>query len=244
MAKPQASFFLVFAFAVFSITLTAVFVALVVSAKPRGERSATTRKWALLTASGAAAWLASTWWVAAIGVIADFDRRPPPLMLLLLAVAVVSSAIALSPLGSRLALGLPLATLVAFQSFRFPLELLMHRAATEGVMPEQMSYSGRNFDILTGISAIVVAIALARGATPRLAYAWNIAGALLLANILIVAVVSTPIFAAFGQDRLNTWVAYPPFVWLPTVMVVCAISGHLLVWKALRWAGRSGGSGR
>ena len=38
----------------------------------------------------------------------------------------------------------------------------MHRAATEGVMPMQMSYSGQNLDIVSGVTAIVVAWMMAR----------------------------------------------------------------------------------
>jgi hypothetical protein len=30
------------------------------------------------------------------------------------------------------------------------------------------------------------------------------------------------------------FVLYPPFVWLPTVMVAAALMGHLLVWRKLR----------
>ena len=181
--------------------------------------------------------MALTATVAESGVLTEFDRRPPPLMLLLLAVAAMSIAIAWSPLGTRLVRGIPLAALVAFQGFRLPLELLMHRAYTEGVMPEQMSYSGRNFDIVTGVTAIIVAVLIQRGIAGRAVVSmWNVLGAALLANILFVAVASTPIFAAFGPDRLNTWVAYPPFVWLPTVMVVLAISGHLLIWRKLATA--------
>jgi hypothetical protein len=244
---PQASPFLVGAFIVFSVALAAAFVLLVAWAGARThEPRATTWRWTGLVACAATPWMALTWLAAESGALAQFDRRPPPFAFLFLSVLVVSAAIALSPLGARLARGAPLAALVGFQSFRLPLELLMHRAADEGVMPPQMSYSGWNFDIVTGASAIAVAIALHRGASPRLALAWNVMGALLLANILLIALVSTPIVAAFGQDRLNTWVAYPPFIWLPTVMVVLAISGHLVIWLALRagGAGRPRGSGR
>ena len=208
------------------------------------EPRATSVRWVFLTAAAAAIWMALTWFAAASGVLARFDRRPPPFMFLFLSVLAVSAAIAFSPLGTRLARGAPLAALVGFQSFRLPLEMLMHRAAEEGVMPVQMSYSGWNFDIVTGASAIMVAIALQRGVSPRLAAVWNVVGALLLANILAIAIASLPIVAAFGQDRLNTWVAYPPFVWLPAVMVVAAMSGHLVVWRALGWSGGSGRSGR
>ena len=58
-------------------------------------------------------------------------------------------------------------------------------------------------------------------------------GSILLFNIIVVAVRSAPIFAAYGQDRLNTWVAYAPFVWLPGVLVPAALLGHLLLWRKL-----------
>jgi hypothetical protein len=50
----------------------------------------------------------------------------------------------------------------------------------------------------------------------------------------VIAVVSTPLIQAFGPGRLNTWVAHPPYVWLPAVMVLVAWSGHLVIWRALR----------
>ena len=43
-----------------------------------------------------------------------------------------------------------------------------------------------------------------------------------------------PMFHRFGMDRLNVWVADPPFVWLPTVMVLTALAGHLLMFRKLR----------
>ena len=145
-----------------------------------------------------------------------------------------------SPLGSLLVRGLPLWFLVGSQVFRFPLELLMHRAFTEGVMPEQMSYSGQNWDILTGISAGVLGWWLARRPVPRwVVGAWNLGGLVLLVNIVTVAVVSTPIFRWFGDDRLNTFVTFVPFVWLPTVLVTAALMGHVLVWRKLHAEHRS-----
>jgi hypothetical protein len=61
-----------------------------------------------------------------------------------------------------------------------------------------------------------------------------VAGLALLINVVTIAIVSTPRFAYFGADRLNVWVTYPPFVWLPAVMVVAALAGHLLILRALR----------
>ena len=185
-------------------------------------------------ALGTIAWLAVTWLAAASGVLGRFDAFPPPFAGFLLALIVVGVGVACSPIGTRLVRGLPLWALVGYQVFRFPLELLMHRASTEGIMPVQMSYSGRNYDILTGISAGLLGWWLARRPVPRwVVGAWNLGGFALLLNIVAVAVASTPIFRWFGDDRLNTFVAYPPFVWLPAVLVTAALMGHVLVWRRL-----------
>ena len=54
----------------------------------------------------------------------------------------------------------------------------------------------------------------------------------LLVNVVTVAILSTPRFRYFGDDQLNVWVTYPHrFVWLPAVMVLAALAGHLLVFR-------------
>jgi hypothetical protein len=63
--------------------------------------------------------------------------------------------------------------------------------------------------------------------------AWNVLGLALLGNVVTIAILSTPLFRYFGDDRLNVWVTYPPFVWLPAVMVLAALAGHLLIFRAV-----------
>ena len=237
MPPPQASAFLINGFVVLTLLVTAGVVWNVYLAG-RGLQESLARTWMFTVAAaiGTAGWLALTWWVASTGVLADFERRPPPVLLLVVAILSVSTLVAFTRYGTRFVDGLPLWILVIGQVFRLPLELLMHRAADEGVMPQQMTYTGWNFDIITGVTAMPVAWLLARGYphARSIATAWNVLGALLLANIVLLAVVSTPLVAAFGPDRLNTWVAFPPFIWLPAMMVVCAITGHLVIARKLR----------
>jgi hypothetical protein len=180
------------------------------------------------------AWLLATALVAASGALRRFDATPPPFAVLAFAIGIVGIAVPCSSLGTLLIRGLPLRALVGFQVFRFPLELLMHRTFVEGLMPVQMSYSGQNYDIVSGITAGALALWPGLGRVPRWVVAfWNILGFVLLVNIVTVAVVSTPLFRWFGNERLNTFVTYPPFVWLPTVLVVAALMGHILVWRRL-----------
>ena len=197
--------------------------------------------------TGALIWLSVVLGLAASGVLAQWERRPPPFILVAASIGVLGIVIARSSVGDRLARGLPLASLVGLQAFRLPLELLMHQTAVAGVMPEQMSYSGRNFDIITGITALLLAIGLRTGRPPQsLVMAWNVMGLILLANIVTVAILSTPQFAVFGStpDRVNTFVTRVPYVLLPTVMVLAAWAGHLIVFRAMRRGGNtSPGSG-
>ena len=111
----------------------------------------------------------------------------------------------------------------------------MHRAYVEGLMPVQMSYSGRNFDIVTGITALALGAWLATGRDlARLVLAWNTLGVVLLANILIVALLSAPTpFRVFMNEPANVWITHAPWVWLPTVMVFAAVFGHVVVYRRL-----------
>ena len=54
-------------------------------------------------------------------------------------------------------------------------------------------------------------------------------GSVLLVNIVAIAIASTPRFAWFGTEQMNTFVAYPPFVWLPAIVVAAAINGDISV---------------
>jgi len=202
------------------------------------RHSGATRKASMQAAAfavtAALLWLAVTWAAAKSGIFHNWDRTPPPFALLVLAILLLSAAIAFSPLGRRLAQWIPLWALVAVQAFRLPLELAMHAMYTRGVMPQQMSYSGRNFDIVTGATAIIVSALVWSGrGGRRLVAAWNGLGLLLLINVVIVAILGTPRFRYFGDDALNTWVFDAPFVWLPAVMVLAALAGHLVIFRAL-----------
>lgn len=230
-----ASAFVTAGFVILPLLVTTAFVLGSVWADRRlGTTAALRRRHALGVGAGTLAWLVVTLLAASSGLLRRFDAVPPPFAGLVLAVIAVGIAVPCSPLGTRLSRGLPLWALVGFQVFRFPLELLMHRAYVEGLMPVQMSYSGRNYDIVTGISAGLLACWLAWGRVPRwVVAAWNALGFVLLVNIVTIALVSTPRLRWFGDDRVNTFVAYPPFVWLPAVLVTAALVAHILVWRTL-----------
>jgi hypothetical protein len=223
-------------FIVIPVVLAATLVWATLTAWRRsGASESASRRTAVIVAIDTAAWMALTWVAAMSGILQQWDRRPPPFLFMPIGVLGVSLILACGGVGARIARYIPLWALVAIQGFRFPLELAMHALVARGIMPTHMSYSGRNFDIVTGITAIVVALLVKTGyAGHRLVSAWNVLGLALLVNVVTVAIASTPMFRAFGDDRVVTFVAFPPFVWLPAVMVVAALAGHLVIFRALR----------
>lgn len=186
------------------------------------------KSWVVLLAG--AAWLLLTAGLARAGVLADFSTVPPRIGLLLFPALLFTVFLGFSSFGDRLSL-LPLSFLIGFQAFRIPIELLIHRAVAEGIAPQQMTWNGMNWDILSGISALLLFPFANR--IPRWGLlAWNTLALALLLWIVGVAVLSFPgAFQRLKPD--NVWVAYFPFVWLPAVAVTSALLGHVVLYRRL-----------
>lgn len=169
------------------------------------------------------------------GILGQWNRTPPPMVLMLLACFAITVVFAFSRIGEEMATTLSYAALIGAQAFRFPLELWMQHASAERAIPRQMTYSGSNLDIVSGLTAMVVAAVAARGLAPRwLLTGWNALGSLLPLNVIVIAVRSMPMIRAYGPFRMNARVADAPFVWLPGVLVQAALLGHLLIWRKLK----------
>jgi hypothetical protein len=170
-----------------------------------------------------------------------FGPMPPPLVRSVMFSVLLVFIFAYSRVGKVVAAGVSLPWLIGYQGFRIAVELLLHRAHNEGLMPVQMSYLGLNFDVLSGLSAVAVAIGVAKGRIPRWGvYVWNTASLMLLLNIVTIAILSMPSpLRVFMNEPANVWVAYWPFVWLPTFLVPAALLGHLLVFRRLSMDGQA-----
>ena len=169
------------------------------------------------------------------GAVADFNCFPPPLVLFLAGLVVVALAIIWSPWGAEMCNGTPLRLLIGMQAFRVLPEVILHRAWQAGLAPVQMTWHGRNFDIVTALSAAVLALTWVH-LRRRRAWAWSftLMGLGLLANIVIVAVLSTPTpFRVFMNEPPNTFVTGFPYIWLPGVHVLTALVLHGLTARKL-----------
>lgn len=174
--------------------------------------------------------------LARAGALDRYEPLPAPALLVVLALTLTTVGITLGPPGARLVASASLGWVVAFQSFRIVVEWILHRLYVEGVVPVQMTYAGRNFDIVTGITGLALGVWLLSGrAAPRgVVLAWNLLGLGLLINIVTIAVLSTPVsFRVFTVGPPNLLPSTLPWVWLPSLLVQAALGSHVLVFRML-----------
>ena len=147
----------------------------------------------------------------------------PPLLTILYFFLVKSARVHLNKLNTKF--------LTYFHVVRLPVEIVLWLLYLNKLVPELMTFEGRNWDVLTGITAPMVAyFGYALGKLNKtLLLIWNFSALFLLLNIVINAVFSAPFaFQLFAFDQPNKGVLYFPFVWLPAFIVPLALFSHLV----------------
>lgn len=193
-------------------------------------------------AAAVVAWLVVAAGLAGAGLLSRYDAAPPRVALLPLAFLTTMLLVSRTDAFARLLEGAPPAWPIALQTFRLPVELLLWSLFQEGRIPERMTFGGRNFDVLIGLTAPLVAWAVSRGRMGRTAVAaWNVLGLGLLANVVVIALRSVPgpLNAGWGGVQ-NTVIAEVPYVWLPAFLVPLAVFGHVASLRQLLASPRQG----
>src|SRR5436190_2239195 len=121
--------------------------------------------------------------------------------------------------------------LTLLHTVRIPVEFVLLWLADQKVVPYLMTFEGRNFDIIAGLTSPVIYYygymkqTLSRGVI----LGWNIICLLLLFNIVVNAVLSLPVpFQQFAFEQPNVAVLYFPYSWLPCLIVPLVLYSHLV----------------
>jgi hypothetical protein len=127
---------------------------------------------------------------------------------------------------------IPPVFLVGVQTMRILIELVFLRFADEKIIPVELSFHGRNYDLLIGVLAIPVSLLFIKKhrLAGRVGIVFNILGLLSLANIFSVAIPSLPsTFRVYDTLYLPTY--------FPGVLIVflasSAICLHILSLRQL-----------
>lgn len=125
--------------------------------------------------------------------------------------------------------------LIGVNVLRFPIELILFQLYEEGMIPQRMTFEGLNWDILSGISAVILMTMYFKHIlSTKGVVIWNFVALLLLMAIICLAILSVPSpFQLFDFDQPNIAVLYYPFTWLPAVVVPIVLLSHLLIFKKL-----------
>ncbi|HEU5147132.1 MAG TPA: hypothetical protein VFT90_10475 [Chryseosolibacter sp.] len=162
--------------------------------------------------------------------MSDFSIFPFNLMPVILVPIVVAIIFISSKNFGEILRHIPPGNLIRLQSFRFFVEVLLWMLFIAELLPIQMTFEGRNWDILAGFSAPIIAVLAAKGRISSTAIViWNIICLGLLVNIVVIAVLSTPSpWRAFMNEPANYIVTYFSISWLPGFLVPLAYYLHFM----------------
>ncbi|WP_367210073.1 hypothetical protein [Sphingobacterium sp. R2] len=133
--------------------------------------------------------------------------------------------------GRQLVDSLSLTNITYLNTVRIPVEIVLLWLFLNNAIPELMTFEGRNFDIIAGITAPLIAyFGLAKGKiSHKTVLIWNLVCLGLLINIVINAFFSAPSpVQKFAFEQPNIAILNFPFSWLPTFIVPIVLFGHLV----------------
>ena len=176
------------------------------------------------------AWLALQTVISLTGFYLVNATVPPRFAILVTPVILTIILLFIIPAGKRFVDSFDTEKLTWLHIVRLPVELTLFWLFIYGQVPEIMTFEGRNFDILSGITAPLIVLLGYRKKilSPNMIIAWNVICLALLFNIVIMAVLSVPTpFQQLAFDQPNVGVLYFPFTLLPALVVPAVLFSHL-----------------
>jgi hypothetical protein len=182
-------------------------------------------------------------WVILVGGLAfrgfflNLNAVPPRFLLVIVPGIAAVLVGTFSKKGIEFSKSLGLRPLVMLSVVRVPVELVLYWLFLNKAVPRLMTFEGRNFDILAGLSAPVIYFYCFKGANlvrKTVLLVWNFISLGLLMNIMTIAFLSVPFrFERFAFDQPNVAVLYFPYAWLPSFIVMIVLYSHLILLRKL-----------
>ncbi len=164
------------------------------------------------------------------------DTLPPRFFLLIAPPLLLITVIFFTASGKRFIDNLNLKYLTLLHTIRVLVELVLLWLFLHKAVPQIMTFEGRNFDIISGLTAPVIFYFgfIKRTLSNKILLLWNFICLGLLINIVAIAVLSAPFsFQQLAFDQPNIALLYFPFIWLPCCIVPLVIFSHLAAVRQL-----------
>lgn len=175
------------------------------------------------------AWLLVQGIVSYTGYYSDTSGFPPRFALLVLPPLLGIALALILPAGRRWLDTLNFTWLTWLHTVRVPVELTLYLLFLQGLVPELMTFTGRNMDVLSGLTApLIVWYGYKHTYLDRRGLLiWNFMCLLLLINIVVHAALSVPFdFQQLAFDQPNLAVISFPYTLLPGFVVPAVLLAH------------------
>lgn len=124
-----------------------------------------------------------------------------------------------------------LARITALHTIRIPVEIVLALLAHAGAISVWQTFEGSNFDILSGLSAPIIAyFGIHKGKMSLTAVkVWNVICLLLLLNVVITSTLAMPTpLQQIAFDQPNIAITHFPFNLLPAVVAPIVMLAHAM----------------
>lgn len=183
-----------------------------------------------------AGWILLQSILGSIGFYQNPIENPVAFALLIPPTLILIVTLFLTQKGKNFIQNLDLESLTLLHTVRIPVEIGFLWLFTAGLIPELMTFEGKNFDIIAGLTAQIVYFLYFKKAliSKKVLLLWNIVMLGFLLNIVVNALLSAPLpFQQFAFDQPNIGILYFPFNLLPSFIVPAVLFSHLVAIKKL-----------
>ena len=179
--------------------------------------------------------MAALFWLMLVGTLAlvDFFQNKdsiPPRFLLVILGNVIFIWYLFRLLKKKV---IPIKHLMLIHVIRIPVEIFLYLLFEDKQVPKMMTFTGLNFDILMGISALIILFFMhffRWEMSKNLLLIWNGIGILFLLNIVTIGILSSPLpFQLLFFEQPNIAVLSFPYVYLPSFIVPIVFLSHIIM---------------
>jgi hypothetical protein len=164
------------------------------------------------------------------GFYLETDTFPPKIGLMVIPPFLAMLLLFILPQGRSFLNGLDKRFLVLVHMVRIPVEIGLYGLFLKQLVPQNMTFEGGNFDILSGISALAIYWFgyKTKALDQKWLIAWNLICLGLLFNVVGKGILSAPsVFQQLSFDQPNRAVLYFPVNLLPALIVPLVLFSHL-----------------
>lgn len=158
------------------------------------------------------------------------NASPPRFPLLILPPLIVILILFITKKDRHFMDGLNIKTLTILHVVRIAVELVLYWLCMYKAVPALITFEGRNFDIISGISAPLIYYFgfVKKKLNTSILIIWNFLCLALLLNVVFYALLSAPTkLQQFAFDQPNIAIGYFPFILLPAFLVPLVLFSHL-----------------